>query len=800
MKLSKLAVVLAGAMSLVGHASVVERKEVGNLIDETNAKLNRVLESTVNRSNNQVFEKRYPKLKKKLELDRQRSEADKKKNEKRIKERADSGKVFLKKLRTDYATMDMKEMIWMLEYLFQGPEDETFKKAHDVLVEQLGAIAFSNDKNAQLSDLEAIHRTFVPQGQRDDIKSSAVEFLASPMDSNLQNCRAAAKTLLLAILSKYPQMRNSVYFQVFDGHVRLIAEIDGKKKIFEWDKLVDFPDIKTQTKRNYVVPVDVYFAMTAKNTDKALIAKIQYYGPKVEANGVVIPTFTNETLPSVKLDEQLGRFADDDETERTLGDNMESKSRSEVKLKPPIYDVIFPAEANVENVLPEETGRNIKALIKLDKISLNELKQLDKLKLVLPRLDEIYFTGIKSMSNELLDMIVTDFGKIGSFYFEDLEEIDDMQMRKLVTPMEYVNQKKIHFKKLKSISEKKLETDNSRYLEINLLESDFGQATNYASNGINQQNHQIKPALMDLTFDELTSMSPGIAKWLGKQTGNIAFGHKANLTVEISKYFRDFEDNLFVENSQAISLVKGLEGRKGDLVYSGWAADPEMINALAKYTGRLVGNNPFAGETDITDKMFFKRMDFLRDMVKIGQTRGEIILQVRSFDRIQTYRPKEGLATAKNTTTADLLYAKMSDFRLHIQTSEESTEYLTDIRDHKGHLILEYFGLNNTAKLLDSLRSRQGETTVLLNEDIAIDTLLEQIHGFNGPFSIDVYSKGNMDLEQKFSDEVIRNLEKNNNAKITFIVKDVLTPDKFDSIIEKMNSKSKQIKFQIKQR
>lgn len=788
----KLGVLLFSVLSVAGHAAIVERKEISQLTSDIHAKLSKVIETVSNESDIQFLKDCYPKLYEKLKNDLKESNADKQINEARVKERSEYADAFLKAIRKDYATMKIDDIIWKLEYFFQGPEDVTFEKAHKILLEQLGAVEFSDSKQATWTDLEAIHRTFVPQGKRNDIKSSAVEFLASPMDSNLQNCSAAAKTLLLAILSKYPQMRNSLYLQKFNDHVRLIAEIDGVKKVFEWENIVDFPDLLTKTKRNYIVPVDIYFGLVAGNTDKILMDKIVFFGPKVDANELNIPGFSNETLPRFKTTDRLGSYAEVEEKVDTPQENFE------IKAEMPAYDLIIPAKpAELEAFRKTPEVMNI--LIKLDQISLSELKDLGILHLILN--SNVTFSGHKKMSDELVDFIVANLDEAW-IYFEDIEEIEDTQMKALFLKNKTTD-RHIIFKNLRSINSKSPVKEVENFVEINLLESEFGHDA-YADKNIGKsKNTEPDYSEIDVLFEAITSMSPSIANWLGKRSGKITFGPKANLTAQISTHLQNFKGKLVVQNPHAVSLVKGLERRSGKLVYNANDADLKMIEALAGYNGELIGVPPFDDNKIINDQMLSAKLGFMADMRNIGKKRGEIVLEIDHFDKTQTYKQSEGIQTARNTTIANVLYEPGNAFKIHIKTVELTHEHLAELKEHQGPLVLEFRYYNgnkaNIDNLFNSIRDREAETTITLpNSAWGEQELFEQISGFKSPISIVYFSIGNKEIQERFNDQIIKDLERKNDANVTFLIDDLLTPDKFDVIIDKMNSKSRKIKFQIR--
>lgn len=789
---------LAGVLSGVGHSVIDKnvRDTVGDTVSATGSKVGSVLSSLAPGRDPLVELEEFktkvsPQLFQKLQLDYLRSQKDKQQAHDLVQERAAEGQKFLKKIREEYSTMDPKEMVWKLEYFFQGPTNEKFDKAQGVLRQELAPLRFSNTVNPNVTDLALFHGAFVPQGPRDDIKSSAVDFLASPMNPEFENCDAASKTLVLAILSKYPKLRNSLSYQFFDKHVRLVVDLQGQKHIFEWEEVRKFPDTITNKSRNALIPVDVYYALSAGRRDKELLNRIQYFGPKPEEKGPHIPSFTNTNIPQFAIPEKLGEYRSIKEETKNAEELEELKKakteleREKIKLKREV-NLILPAVTDDEKrrlkiftehkAFDSTIGMNgmmspPPVLIKMDQIKLQEIKTIIEQGPI--RVAKIIFTGLKKMTPEVFEFIIENF-EHNELAFDDLEEIEGKQLAKLFEILKEGDKyKTISFYSLKSVTGKKEIKLQEELYEMDLRDLVIDPNSTLPLNipKPSEKPSEIRYKKINLTFHALSDMSHEAAKWLAKQKGDVTFGSETNLPSPISREFEGFQGKLKIQNGHAVSLVQGVKNREKPLYYNAGGHNEGMVKALGEYHGEIIGEPPLEwhvfdkGHNQLSENQKNHRKGFFKTM---GKKSGPVTLEIDRF----------------NPGESALLKGHPGEMKIGIRNTSTTKQDLENIASNQGKLIVTAMPSpiwSTTGS--DQMKSRTEQTVFMNDRD---ESILGYIDGFKAAVSFRYFSNGNAGLQALFSKEKIKELG-TKNAFVTVKINDLYTPEKCDKVIKQLN-------------
>lgn len=740
-----------------------------------------------------------------------RSELDKQAALSRIKEREAAGKKFLEEIYKNYDNIDLKEVVWQLEYYFQGVTDEDYKEAHEVILRKLLEMNFEGQDEPTVEDLQNFHQTFIPQGPRDDIKSSAVEFLAGNMDSRLQNCDAASKTLILALLTKYPNLRNSLYFQFFKKHVRLIVQLKGQKHIFEWKEVSSFPDAPTEFLRNAIVPIDVYYALVAGRHEETLLKRIQHFGPKHQpkSNSVDVPNFTNNNIPLYNVSDDLDEYRSQDEAQgnyqhlQELANAKTDLAKEKITLKINVTMVI-PATTDEEKRrfklfnehggFDNPIGLNFwpsppPILIKMDQISLSDLKtMLDSLPKQKATLGgaKIIFTGLKKADHQTISFIIEHF-QHNELAFEDLEELNAEDLAKMFETTEdptgnsFHKRKSIDFFSLENIKGDAPNPAPLKYFDLkDLLLSEQGEEeiSIKKSKPIQVETPSISYKEVNLTFHCLTDMSYTTAEWLANRKGKITFGSEANLSAKTAEKLIPFEGDLSLINSHAVSLVQGLEKRQAELSYIAPGLNKEMAEALASYKGNLsipqldryypeleamtkrTGKliiNPSFGMSVENRQQYFKIL---------SQKKGDLTIQLGQFFQDESKFLKDHLG----------------DLYIIISITEIKKEDIENLAGNKGKLTISIMGtINNsnffTPEFLDPLKNRDNPTKLIfyILNDVDFDKI-EGLTGFKSPLIIHISNA------EGITEDIIKKLANNFSVDIMFSDPNFIPDPKLNSI------------------
>lgn len=765
---------LALAGSLLAHALTIENREIRTVIDDTRSGISKYFKQMEIDS---LLNTDFAKLKGVLS-ERQisvvkdryaRSEMDKKMAAERVKQRETESKKFLTNLRDHYDTLDPKEVIWLLEYYFQGVRDENYAKAHAVVDEKVFNMDLQGQAEPTVADLVQFHKTFVPQGPRDPIKSSAVEFLASHLDSRLENCDAAAKTLIIALLTKYPKLRSSIYFQFFKGHVRLIVDLQGQKYIFEWKSVNAFPDPITQEKRNFIIPVDVYFGLAAGNRDSALLRKVQLFGekPKHPPGYVNVPIFTNSGLPAFNVNEELGEYASIGEEEgASLMKGKTNLEAEKIRLKYKV-PLVIPAKTDDEKrrlaLYLDGSGFEFppgdhslsyppEVLIKMDQISMPELEKTLNSQPNLLIVIKPIFTGLKKMDDKTFEFIMKIFWSTKSFAFEDLEEMSSEQLAKLFERTGGADERRKRNESIgydKKMIERAEEAFQTRAVDFYSLKNIKGNKVirtimplgdfdvNDLLLGVSKEDEvnikktasaesptpPVRYKKVHFGFHALNDMSNETADWLAGLSGNITFGLEANLTAAVSERLVPFNGSLVVENSNAISLVQGLKNRRTSLSYRGHELTQDMAEALTEYQG----------DVDV----YFLR-DYSSTVETLVKKTGKLSMSVPNIGKpgreafFRALGQKKGYLLLENNDidAKDTAFLKERDGDLELSflgyTGRRANLYL-DFTGFKSGLIFNIFPLDLDKECFKKLADNNFWVTVQVGHNTYLDPSLNEI-------------------------------------------------------------------------
>jgi hypothetical protein len=800
---------LAIAASFLAHGLFHPKVEEGaNYVEEeihdVHAKIQKSMEENDIDENLTALQTKVPAHKiAKLKQDRLESEGDKKEAEQRFKQREVDGKKLLKYIYDHYDTMDVKEVLWQLEYNFQGVKDEDYKEAHAVLLAKLATMDLEGQSKPNPADLKKFHQTFVPQGPKNDVKSSAVEFLASHLDSQFLNCEAVAKTLVLALLTKYPELRNSLYFQFFNHHVRLLVDLNGQKYIFKLGQVVPFPDAVTEAQHNAVVPVDVYYGLTANRKGEPLLKRIQYFGLPKDPGEIDIPAFTNSNIPGFALPEGLGAYTDPE----VAGDDKASeelkKVKSDLEMEKALLKkdavLVIPALTDEEKKVLQAFEKNniflclnasdtcitpYPILIKMDQVSLSDLKNLAQN----PAMGnaKIIFTGLKKMDDQTLNFIVENF-PLNELAFEDLEEITALQLAKL-----FENdkdwKKEVEFFSLKYV---RGAPPPSTFFDLNdLLLSEKGPdiINTQKQTGENANQPAVQYMKMGLTFHCLNDMAQEATTWLAHRSGKVNFKHESNLTAPVAEGFASFEGDMTVSNPLAVSLVQGLKKRHKTLLYQGADFSEDMAQALVDYEGEVV----------VKVEKYSPSLETL--VKKTGPLEVDISRQANQAQRLAIFKAigkKVGylIIGRDHLTPEESTALKDHDGDLRIifdaNSEEDLKNIIKNLATNRGKLALNYsivqriedpvthdiktiYYLNNINSMylnaIGALRERHHPTEFITLESSEI----VHIKGFKAPVIAHCYNK---DLNTFLTGQNIRMLSSNN----TFVTLKVSENETFDS-------------------
>lgn len=202
---------------------------------------------------------------------------------KRIEERKEDAARFKQEILAHPDQIEMDRIFFPLEYYSQGVEEDEMRVAREVFRIKNEDIEVPVIGVPNPETFRQMVGTFMPPGSHHRLKTSAVHTLAQNLGPESQNCVARARLMVMSVATKYPELARSLYFQQFGDHTRTLVEVDGVRHILEGD-VATFPDKLTDTKRNEVMPLDVWLQIYAGADRKQFSDRIEFYGPEKKSD------------------------------------------------------------------------------------------------------------------------------------------------------------------------------------------------------------------------------------------------------------------------------------------------------------------------------------------------------------------------------------------------------------------------------------------------------------------------------------------------------------------------------------
>lgn len=351
-------------------------------------------------------------------------------NIQRIKDRASEAREFKSSLLTYPEDIDYSTIFFLIELYSQGVSDKDYQMAREffrIKNDELAPTTNTMELNQEI--MKTMLNTFAPEGSYNRLRTSAVESLACNLCQDSQNCHVPARLMAMALMRNYPELSpKDLYFQRFENHIRLLAEINGERYVVEGN-IDTFPDKETGERRSQVIPLDAWVQIYAGASLSDFEDRIEYHGPPAGLNGVGFKVTNNnlvnevpmpidlDSIDTAKQYYRMGQNAD-------VNQNDSSKPEANRRLNEELPDTHIYMNYHDDQITKESLEEKWKSRNRSSKVGIIDFLNLSELDVEQARI--------------LVDFASSDGVNITSVYFRSLRQPVSREVIDLLGTFEFI--------------------------------------------------------------------------------------------------------------------------------------------------------------------------------------------------------------------------------------------------------------------------------------------------------------------------------------------------------------------------